>query len=643
MLTPNQVDEDDQLLDIATDYLHFTTNFFEVIDVSATHIYHSALEISPLSSIVRKLYYSQQLPLPRVVIGIPDLWDPSIVAISTKDSRYLSSTWSPCSQFVAAVTRDALEIRDASTLKLLSTIQPIKAAARFQCGLAYSPDGRSLASCSNIGIVIWDTQTGGVVKSIACEVTGVELKLVWSLDGMTVGTISSQASDTHAMRIYEVVSGAMQSVCTYEVASGVMQSSGTLQSTDSGHLWAHNKSFWVMVGTGGWPPIGVFEVGSTLTQVEQFHIRPYLTLGAFSPTTYRISALCPAYSSTSHVLFILDVHSSKVLLQETGSYLQHTFSPEGTFFAAFTFTKDRLLIWRYTFGHYIRWREFQQTSTALQFSPTSSSILCCDGTRLHVFHLGSPAFSPAGSVVETGSRLRDAFPPNCAYIVTVHQGGSTVTITNLGSQNLSPSQFIDTGLEISAIALTGNVLLVKGPNTIVAWLLTEEGMVDGVFGNTRAGCNDSLWMIVPSQLIPLEQLPQSWNNNAHVDNDLAFSVEGEIAAIRHNGHDIHVYHTRTGEILKLDKAPQFSTYCFNFSTPFECDRHHSDLIMCHGRPKHDWPVSLTALRDGWVKDPEGKHRLWLYARWRSSRYRQWLHNGPTLRLKDLSELIIIKF
>ncbi|KAF9645947.1 hypothetical protein BDM02DRAFT_3062746, partial [Thelephora ganbajun] len=46
----------EELLDIARDYSHFVATFFEPISVSATHIYHSALELSPLSSIVRRRY-----------------------------------------------------------------------------------------------------------------------------------------------------------------------------------------------------------------------------------------------------------------------------------------------------------------------------------------------------------------------------------------------------------------------------------------------------------------------------------------------------------------------------------------------------------------------------------------------------------
>jgi hypothetical protein len=625
MCTPNQVAKDDQLLNIATDYLQFVTSFFEVIDVSATHIYHSALEQSPLSSIVRKFYYSQRPhPLPRVVVGIPDTWEHSIASFST--NRYLSSTWSPCGQFVAAVAWETLEIRDASTLKLLSTIQSTKVATEFRPGLAYSPDGHSLAGCSNTGIVIWDTQTGGVVKIIVCEVTCDGLELVWSLNGMTIGTISPGGSKTSTVYTYEVASGAIQS-------PGTPWSSDTLQSMDSKRLWAHDKSFRVVVGVGGQLPISVFEVGSALTQVEQFHAWPYFRLGAFSPTTYRISAR--RCGDSSWVLFILDVRTTKVLLQEKGSYWGHAFSPNGTFFAASA--KDHLSIWRYTSGHYTQWRKFQELFAQLQFSPSSLSILSCARNLLRIFRLDSPASLPEGSVVETHNQLQDAFPPNGAYIVTVHKGESTVTITNLNSQHLSPSQFIDTDLEISAIVLTGNVLLVKGLNEIVGWLLTEEGMVDGIFGNTRAGHNDSLWVITP----PLPTLPAQWQQSQ--DDVLGFSVQDETAVIQYNGCAIHVYYTRNGRVTGLVKAPQTFNHSLTDLSQDHCDLYNLRLLRYSRGLGYDWPVSKPTLQDGWVKDPNGKHRLWLHTHLREPERIDWLHPGITLRLQTSSELVIIRF
>ena len=631
--TPNQVTEDHQLLDIAQDYFQFATNFCEVIEVSATHIYHSALELSPLSSIVRKFYYSQQPHLlPRVVIGTPDSWDSSKASISTGHSYYLSSTWSPCGQFVASVAEEAVEIRDALALKLLSTLWPTKPTTRFRRGLAYSPDGWSLASCSNTGIVIWDTQTGGEGTKIDCEVTGNGLELVWSLDGKTIGTLSPR------------VSGAF-TVHTYDIASGAKLLSNTVQSAGSAHLWAHDESFQVMAMAGGrkgWT-INIFEVGSTLTRIDPFSFRSHFAFGAFSPTTYQISVSTGNHNHDPGLL-ILEVQNSGVLLQETGYHSHHTFSPDGHSFAAFT--KGCLIVWKYTSGHYTQWREFQQASATLQFSLTSSSILGYAGTFLHVLHLDySPPALSMRSVTTTHGQPLDAFSPYGTYIATAHCQESTVMITNLCSQNPSPSQFIDTDLEISAMVLTGSVLLVKGSDRIIAWLLTEEGVVDGIFGNTRADCNDSLWEVSTQAFTTgwARLLGQGGSND---DNDgyLDFVVEDKIAAIRHSGHVLRAYHTGTGEILKSDEAPLHTGYHFHNPHQDECNLYHHNPHKYCEPLKYDWPVSQTTLQEGWVKDPEGKYRLWLYPHWRSARNSvDWLDKVTTLRLRNPSKLVIIKF
>ena len=627
--TPNQVARDRQLLDTARDYFHFVTTFFEVIDTSATHIYHSALELSPISSIVRESYhYQRPHPSPRVVVGIPDSWDPT--AISTKHSYYLSSTWSPCGQFVAAVAGEAVEIRDALTLELLSTLQT-EVTARFRQGLAYSPDGRSLAGCPDTAITIWDTQTGGMVKEIKCGVTGLEL--VWSLDGMTIGAISPRVSGALTVRVYEV-------------ASGVMQSSSTVQSTRGAHLWAHEKSFRVMATAEDrkGSTINIHEIGSVPTKVEQFPFRSHFAFGVFSPATYRVSAFVAGDSNRDHKLLVLDVRNAGVLLQEKDRYWNFSFSHDGSLFSAFT--GDRLPIWRYTSGRYTPWREFRQASMSLQFSPTLSSILGHAGPLLHALHLDySPAALAMKPVITSHSRPLDAFSPHGVYIATVHRRESTVTITNLRSQSPSPPQFIDTDLEVSAMVLTGNVLLVKGPGTFVAWLLTEEGAVGGVSDDRRAGRNDSLWDISSQAHASFwARLLQKEGGDDDDDSVLEFSVEGETAAIRHNGHAIRVYHTRTGKILELDQAPLGTGYRFNNSRRDECEVYHRDLRKHQGPLKGDWPVSQTTLREGWVKDPEGKHRLWLHARWRSPQNEvDWLHNATTMRLRNSSELVVVKF
>jgi len=632
MHTINQVVKDHQLLSTARDYFQFATNFFKVINVSATHIYHSALELSPLSSIVRKVYYPQcPHPLPRVVTGIPDSWDPS-TAVFTKHPHYLSSTWSPCGQFIATVSKEAVEIWDALTLKLLSTYKPTKTTTTFMQGLSYSPDGRSLASCSNTAIVIWDTQTGGEAKGIECGVIENGLELVWSLDGKTICACSPENLKPLTVYVYDVASGTTLPPCT-------------LQSRTAPYIWAHDKSFQIATATA-WDSrscrINVVEIGPIPTEIKSFSFQSHSYHKAFSPTTYRIAISTTKGHSPSHELLILDIQNSEILLQETGSYWCHCFSPDGSSFAAFT--GNHLLIWRYISGQFTKWREFQQTPAPLQFSPTSSSILGYASSLLYVLHLdNTPAAPTREPVITTRSQSLDAFSPDGTFIATAYQGESTITITNLHSQNPSLSQFIDTDLEITAMVLTGKVLLVKGSDKVIAWLLTEEGVVDGIFGNTRADQNDSLWDISPQALANRWARLLGQRRGGDDDVHLEFSVENEIAAIKLNEYIIRVYHTGTGEILEPAKIPlHLRPTWYHFQD--ECNLYHHDSCKHHGLQESGWQVSQNGLQEGWVKDPEGKHRLWLHGHWRSAGNDvDWLHNATTLRLRNPSELVIIKF
>ena len=109
---PTQVARDEQLLNIAKDYFHFVTKFFEVINISSPHIYHSALEISPESSIIRELYHNQYPnTTPWVVCGVPHSWSQP----PTIRDHYQSYTWLPCGNFFSMQTPASVDIQDALT------------------------------------------------------------------------------------------------------------------------------------------------------------------------------------------------------------------------------------------------------------------------------------------------------------------------------------------------------------------------------------------------------------------------------------------------------------------------------------------------------------------------------------------------
>jgi len=603
--TINQTARDEGLLDTAKDCFRFVTTFFEPIDVSATHIYHSALELSPLSSIVRRLYYHQRHPpFPRVVAGTLGSWPDDINVRSTAESYYGPSVWSPCGRLVATSYQGqgGVEIRDALTSELFSTLlstNPIRA-------LAYSPDGRALAALSGISLVIWDIQTGGAARKVDCGGTG-NAPLVWLLDGRAIGTICT-------------ITGVMQ---VYNIGLGTMQSLGTLWSSGEPCLWAHDKTFRIMTTEwdGQTRTIDIFEVGSVLTKIESFHVGllgRYDLIETFSPATYRISVKFRGQ------LYILDIRNSECLLKTGGVFNSQTFSSDGNLFAGFM--QSSVWIWRYNSGSYTLWRTLSgqtiYSPDSLQFSPACSPIMGLSSRSLQVWRLDGPPIVahsklgvPLGALSDRGN-----------YVATGNRGSTTVTITNLLSP--APPQSINTDIKVSGLALTGNILLVMGYELkmITAWRLTEEGVVEAPPGGRSAGRGGSIWTIQ----VPLV---------AEV------SIEGRMAVMRSHGNVIYSYDTVTGEQLWPAQAPpdlslkQYSIYNLAHGL------HNLRWLREHNvHPNEGWPVPFTAFEERWVKDPEGRHRLWIHAAWRlPPRSAGWLHNSTTLWLDSQYKLFIVMF
>ena len=665
---PIQVARNEQLLVMARDYLHFVSKFFEVINISATHIYHSALELSPLSSIIRKLYYSQRLTSsPRVVAGTSDSWDQS-VTIAGKGHRYTSCTWSPCGRFIAAQTYKAMEIRDSHTLELLSTLAG--SSDELLGGLAYSPDGHSLACLSATGLIIWDIQTGGIAKRTRNNHAS-SATLLWSSDGMTIAIMRFQR-DQGQEPTY--------AVCMYDVSLGTMQFPSTVQSICKPYLWADDTSFWIMAAVDDDKAftINIFKAGSALTKVESFpiQIQGGANIISFSPTTYHLSL-----SDGSHFA-ILDIQNSKYLLREQGNFCKSCFSPTGCLFTLCSFDTHDLRIWANNFGHYSCIGQFMCQVPgiglpSLLFSPKSSSILGCSDGGLQVWHSDD-----GHTVLPTYSQPLTTISHNGTYIATADKGNNTVTIADPFSHTLSQ---IDVCTEIQELALVGNVLLVICSKTILAWHLTREGMVAGVSCDRRAGLSDSIWSIPVTSK----------------KNPLSFAATGQTGIISYTCglKSLQVYHIGTGEALQSHQEPVLFGCCFHSLEDVCKGLHHlhyhnlsrGDVFSVYGgytgdqcfKPglcmygscstqslcvedgssthrlcvedgssthrlytnsgcsKDSWALAETIVQEGWVKDPEGRCRLWIPPEWRAFISGEWLCEITTLQFELPSKTRIV--
>ena len=618
------------LIETARECFYFVTKFFEPISASATHIYHSALELCPLLSAVRKLYYDRYnriAHLPRVVVGAPYSWDPTI-SISGKDHDYGFCTWSPCGRFVAAQREKVVEIRSHLTFELVSILEPTETTLPLMGPLAYSPDGRSLACASNASIIIWDIQTGGIAKEIECHTKSISMAL--SLDGREIATIGSREAP---------------SVVTYDTASGAILSVGELHPSDSLHLQAYGKTFRVTTIQNNpcTASIDIFEVRNPPVKVDSLSIAhgsrsaPSIS---FSPATYRLSVetgcLLRVLQNTISpaVTVALDIHrpvqkttqrrTLSCLLKEEGHiFLHRCFSSDGTLFAASDGNCVR--VWRCgdddSYSALGKFRPQDCANSSLQFSPTLQSVLVHSRSILQVW---GPHDLPDVSSVD-GRQHHVALLRSGNHIVTAHASSGTVSIIGVHSQ--VPCRVIERNIRVDRLVVAGNVLLVVGSEEAVAWLL-KEGECGGIVVSER---EDGIWAVKLSRILSTPTL----------------KIEGRVGVIEPDADTSLTFHTGTGEKLWPTQAPPFSGNPPNLLGRILCGRDYSHLHNLSQRnipPKDVWQTSKTTLREGWVKDSEGRHRLWIPVEWREIwDPTDWCHDIKTQFSILRGEPIVVKF
>ena len=543
-----------------------------------------------------------------------------------------SFTWSPCGQSFSVLTPATIDIWDSLTLERCSSLQLTGPSGSHTYSnssnlLTYSPDGHSLAGYDEFSgtITIWDIQTGGVVENIIDEAGNfLPTLLVWSSDGATIGAICQRGEETWDVLIYYIASG---SVFVH-----------MLPSISEPFLWSYNGSLQLMAmlcKEGGGIIVNIYKVGPALLDnlVETFSInydahQVIEGLISFSPTAYRMCI-------TNSTLLVLNIQSSKILLQEDGPFHSGSLSSDGNLLAA-SGEGGITSIWTCSSNQgYTLWGKlpflggnFQKLG--YQFSPASSLILISSSSYLEVQQLEGLTADPSlGYIFEE-------FSTDGTYLVTANNKGQTITITNLCKNS---SRIIDVWFKIYGLALAGSILIVEGVGMVAAWKLTADGMVDEVLGARRADFIDSLWTR------PVEGNPK-------------FCIEGQIGVIWDPSQATH-YDIESGEKLDVVLANAASSHsgkwiCAWSYLPF---KERYSLNYCHFTNHNDPSKDDTIpyYKEGWVRYPEGEHShlFWLPVHWRpiwggpdlESEWSEgyWLSDVMTLRLYTPFGLAFIKF
>ena len=353
------------MFDLADDCIRFVTAYFEIIDTSSPHIYHSALPLAPKNSIVRRLYESHAHPFPRVVCGVPTSWDASTVE-TTRPSDLESVVWSPCNRFIAIAWVGArkVDVLDSATLQPLQTLESPEDISTEYRALIFSPDSRILTCFSGdhtasqdreLYVVSWDLQTGGVItvtrwQGPARDSSGTLFpSIAYSGDGKMVGVCYYGDQDPNYSEGFNIF------ICN--VTSGTLIHSHSLGDTVplSNHIWTRGES--LRFTTADATTITIREVGF-ISGAAPKEIEALPTPDGFDNERPRFTQLHPTPCRLAFVsqdrIRVWDGQNSRFLLEcadaEFGPSM--SFSSDGRLFACST-AGSNVYLWKESPDGYI--------------------------------------------------------------------------------------------------------------------------------------------------------------------------------------------------------------------------------------------------------------------------------------------------
>ena len=482
------------------------TGYFEVINASAPHIYHSALVLTPQQSMVRKLYESHARPFARAVHGLPISWD-GTTAATIRPSGITMVAWSPCARFIAISWDDTMkvEVLDSVTLQRLQTLETLQAQpiSTEHSALAFSPDSRILTCISanspdkELFVVSWDLQTGDIASVIRWQGPDFvvrTLSITYLADGKTVG-----------IRCRYSTGG--ESILVFDVASGVyVRSHSTAKSTMCPRdIWIHGES--LRFTTINTEAITIWEVGFTSeaipTEVETFPFPPLPidTLGdsdsdsdsddkseeyiQFLPAPCRLAR--NSYGDVS----VWDLQNSEDLLHCTDTYFDQwmSFSSDGRFFACSAYTSGIYLWKESATGDYILHEilEFQIITSYPLLSRNGESIVAFGGTAIRSWRTKGHTPPPPPSSIITQASQDTEIPQHEAFLLDFSPDGMlaafarktdrTVTVLNPKSGVLRLT--IDAGMEVHGLGVIGNTITVVSGGEFTTWDLPTGDRVPG--------------------------------------------------------------------------------------------------------------------------------------------------------------------
>ena len=643
--------------------------------MSAPHIYHSALLLSPQTSIIHEMYKQHASPFARVVQGMPVSWEPTTATAYT-DSTPRAFAWSPCNRFIAVAKVGSVEVLDAVTLSSLGTFEHFE---HNHGPPFFSPDSRCLTQFVEDRLISWDLQTGAPGGVISGSSKSSDLfSFTHSNDGKIIAVAYRHFRQNgpyielhHSFSTYDLHSRTHARAPHFPEGKFIYQ------------IWTHDEHFrfatidrgsiriWQSPFTLKHPPV---EVESLPIPDEIGNAKDFLFLPALSRLAFALK-----YS-----IQIWDTKTSKLLLKSEFQIAfsdsmapKSSFSSDGRFFASAN-TADEVHVWKESPTGYVfhqRLPFFTKLSRP-QFSPNGESIIVSLPSMLHRWRTRDQVLSLPN--ISTGDTDRHpfilGFSPDEKFAVFVRRKGNVVIILDLRSG--AQRWITDMGVEIDCLGMTEDTVVAVGEEKIATWNLP------GGNNTFHSSTNNSVQFTILEYVPPPRRVPVMpiviyvglspspppvpfTPTHMSISPDLSHIVIVRDDLESWDSSSLGVYDVSTGEHLARAKTTDAMTLLFTqdghevWAGSDGSFGEHSKIVeesksgtielntqTSEGPSRaifRESPHGHEVTEDGWVLSPTRKRLLWLPHRWRShSGNRVW--GGRSLGLlHDPHEVVILRF
>ena len=178
------------LYDLAMDCLQLSMQFFHPIQLCAQQIYHTAIPLSPTSSLLHKSYLQSIIDncLSHVTdfSGAPNTWGSLLRTIDTRPRQLTCITTS--GQRIISACEDIVTIYDAVTGIPQQVLQAPGRVTKIRASL----DGSILFFAHYFSVTMWDVQTGGLIHTFntQSEVNDIAVSATHIACGSSDGSVT---------------------------------------------------------------------------------------------------------------------------------------------------------------------------------------------------------------------------------------------------------------------------------------------------------------------------------------------------------------------------------------------------------------------------------------------------------------------